>query len=249
MQRLHAALRRVARHLHGFHTALGLFLLVGLGLSAAGLWLFAEIAEAVVEGEAQGLDERVMRWMGAHGAPWLDRVALEVTALGAVAVVLMTLLVATAFLWISRHHYSVLLLWVAVGGGSLLNLVLKLAFGRPRPALFPWRTQYAAHASFPSGHAMTAAIAYFTLAYLITRLAPTRRIRRVAWAFVVLVVLLVAASRVYLGVHYPSDVVAGVLLGLVWSTVCAAGLQVMRALRARRPGLERVERDLEPGPR
>jgi undecaprenyl-diphosphatase len=241
-------LRLIGRHVEGFYAAVGLFLFTGLALVTLAAAAFAQIAEAVVEGQTEAFDEGILRFMGDIGAPWLDMLALEVTALGARVVVYMVVLVASAFLWQSRHHYSAALLWVAVIGAGLINTVLKLTFNRPRPDVFPWRTQHVGLASFPSGHAMTSIVVYGTLALLIARLAPTRLLRRLTWALAVFVILIVGLSRLYLGVHYPSDVLAGFIIGGAWAIVCALGMEAVRYFRTRRPEVVVEEKDIETAP-
>jgi undecaprenyl-diphosphatase len=238
-------LRLIGDHVQGFHRAVGVFLVIGLAVVTLGAAAFALIARAMVEGQTQQFDTAILRWMGQIGAPWLDAAALEVTALGARVVVYMVVLVASAFLWQSRHHYSAALLWVSVFGAGLINTVLKVSFNRPRPDVFPWRTQHVGLASFPSGHAMTSIVVYGTLAFLIARLAPTRWLRRLVWALAVLVVVLVGLSRLYLGVHYPSDVLAGFLIGAAWAIICALGIEAVRYFRTRRPEVVVDEKDLD----
>jgi undecaprenyl-diphosphatase len=238
-------LRLIGRHVQGFYGAVGVFLVIGLGLVTLAAVAFAQIAQAVVRGQTQAFDNAILRWMGTHGAPWLDTAALEVTALGARVVVYMVVLVASVFLWQSRHHYSAALLWVAVIGSGLVNTVLKLTFNRPRPDVFPWRTQHVGLASFPSGHAMTSIVVYGTLAFLIARLAPTRWLRRLVWIVAVLVIVLVGLSRLYLGVHYPSDVLAGFVIGGAWAITCGLGMEAVRYFRTRRPRVMAEEKDLD----
>ncbi|HEX6038475.1 phosphatase PAP2 family protein [Longimicrobium sp.] len=238
-------LRLIGRNVRGFHAAVGIFLVAGLALVTLAAAVFALIASAVVRGQTQAFDDAILRFMGSHGAAWLDNVALEVTALGARVVVYMVVLVASAFLWQSRHHYSAALLWVAVLGSGLINTVLKVSFNRPRPDVFPWRTQHVGLASFPSGHAMTSIVVYGTLAFLIARLAPTPRLKRLTWALAILVILLVGLSRLYLGVHYPSDVLAGFVIGGAWAITCALGMEAVRYFRTRRPEVARDEKDLD----
>lgn len=238
-------LRLIGRHVQGFHAAVGVFLFTGLALVTLAAAAFAQIARAVVRGQTQQFDDGILRFMGKVGAPWLDAAALEVTALGARVVVYMVVLVASAFLWQSRHHYSAALLWVSVIGSGLINSVLKLSFNRARPDVFPWRTQHVGLASFPSGHAMTSIVVYGTLAFLIARLAPTRLLRRLTWGLAVLVIVLVGLSRLYLGVHYPSDVLAGFIIGGAWAIICALGMEAVRYFRTRRPEVEVVEKDVD----
>jgi undecaprenyl-diphosphatase len=244
---LYGLLRFIGTHVRGFHAAVGTFLGLGLAVALLGVAAFAGLAELVEEGMTQRFDERVLLWMNAHASPKLDVLALEVTALGSGMVVWMTLLVASVFLWLSGHRYSVALLWIAFLGSTLLNSALKAGFDRPRPDLFEWRVVHAGQSSFPSGHTMTGTVVYATLAYLVTRLEPSRRLRRFTMLVALVVVVMVGASRLYLGVHYPSDVLAGFVAGLAWATCCALGIEALRYFRARRPQAARQEEDLERG--
>jgi undecaprenyl-diphosphatase len=244
---LYTLLRWIGAHVRGFHAAVGAFLLIGLAVIAGAVALFAALAEMMEAGATQRVDDAVLLWLNARATPTLDIAALEVTSLGSTTVVVLILLLSSAFLWSARHHYSVLLLWVAMIGGTVLNLQLKAEFGRPRPHLFPWRTVQVGHSSFPSGHAFTAVILYATLAYLLARLEPTRLQRRLTFVIAGIVILLVGLSRLYLGVHYPSDVLAGYVVGLAWSTVCALGIEALRYFRGRRPEAAQDEKALDRG--
>ena len=242
---LFALLRWIARHVNGFHAAVGTFLLIGLGVILAASVVFARLAEEVAEGDTMGVDEQVLRWMDARASPLWDVVALEVTALGAGVVVWMVVLIASAFLWASRHRYSAALLWVAMIGGALLNYAMKVAFARPRPDVFEWRTPHAGSHSFPSGHSMTSMVVYGTLAFLIARLAPTPLLRRLTYGVAAVVILAVGLSRMYLGVHYPTDVFGGFVTGLAWAVTCGLGVEAVRYFRTRRPQVEQEEEDLD----
>ncbi len=247
---LRPVLRWIGAHVRGFHAALGLFLSAGLALALAAVLAFAAIARLVGRGATQAADEAALRWIAARHTPPLDTVALQLTYLGATSVVAMTLLVASTLLWMGRHRWSVALLWTAVLGNAALNTALKLAFARPRPTVFPFRISGIGESasSFPSGHAMSSVVVYGTLAYLVARLEPTRRMRRATLAFAVVLVLLVGASRLYLGVHYPSDVLAGYVAGFAWAATCALGVEAVRWFRARRPGVEAEEAGLDDAP-
>lgn len=234
LRRFHPLLRWIGTYVRDIHAALGAFLLIGLAVIAGAVAVFAALAALVQTGTTQHVDDAVLLWFNAHASPTLDLAALEVTSLGSTTVVGMILLISSAFFWATRHRYSVLLLWVAMVGGALLNLQLKAEFHRPRPQLFPWRTPLASHSSFPSGHALTAVVLYATLAYLIGRLEPTRLQRWLTAVVAAVVILLVGVSRLYLGVHYPSDVLAGFVVGVAWSTVCALGIEALRYFRTRR---------------
>ncbi len=240
-------LRFIGEHVRGFHAAVGLFLVLGLGVIAVTVVVFALLADAVAEGQTQRVDTAILRWIDSHATPALDVLAMEVTSLGSGMVVWTLVLVASAFLWTTRHRYSVLLLWVAMGGSALLSTLLKAFFDRPRPQVFPWRVPYAGQASFPSGHSMTAMVGYATLAYLLTRLEPSRRMRRLTFAVAGTIVILVGLSRLYLGVHWPSDVAAGFVVGLAWASFCALGIEAVRYFRTRRPEVASEEKDLNAG--
>lgn len=226
-------------------SALGIFLVAGVVIAAIGTWLFAEIAEKVIAGRTQAFDEAVLRWIGARHTPMLDGAMLEITALGTATVVMMIVCIAAMFLTLTRHRYSALLLLVATIGGLLLDLVLKLRFNRPRPHIFTWGAQ-AVSSSFPSGHAMSATIVYATVAYLAARLQKHRWSRWLTMLFAAVVIVLISFSRLYLGVHYPSDVLAGAVVGLAWAAFCMATLEAIQRY-AQRDAPE-VTRDEAPAP-
>lgn len=240
-------LRLIAPHVRDFYAAVGIFLFVGLALLMGGALAFAGLAEVVSDGEIQAIDDSILLWMNRHANPTLDAAALEITALGGVVVVWTVILISSVFLWQTKHHYSVYLLWIAVLGGNAINFTLKGLFARPRPQLFEWRVPFAPHSSFPSGHSTTAVVLYITLAYLLARLEPSRRMRRLTLAVAALLVFLIGASRVYLGVHHPSDVLAGFAVGLAWATFCALGIEAIRFFRNRKPEVVEEEKGLEKG--
>ncbi|MEJ7811410.1 MAG: phosphatase PAP2 family protein [Gemmatimonadaceae bacterium] len=241
---LYATLRALGRRAMGFYTAFGIFLVVGIVVAVAGTFAFAKLAGDVRSGSTQAFDDSVMTWLGTHRIAWVERSLLEITALGTGLVVLTIVGVAALFLALTQHRYSAFLLLLATGGGIVLNSILKLTFARPRPQAFTWVT-HASSSSFPSGHAMSSAIVYFTVAYLAARLEP-RVWQRALTMFVALaLVALICISRLYLGVHYPSDVLAGVIIGLAWAGFCMAGLEAARVLSERfRQPMEDAERDL-----
>jgi undecaprenyl-diphosphatase len=225
---LRAAVRKAGTFLGG----LGIILVAGIVVAAIGTWLFGEFADIVMEGKTQRLDEAVLRWVQTHHTPALDEAMLEITALGTGVVVLMIVGISSLFLALTRHRYSALLLLVATGGGIILNNVLKMFFDRPRPQIFEWG-EHASTSSFPSGHAMSATIAYATVAYLAARLAKKRWIRWITILGAAIVIALIALSRMYLGVHYPSDVMAGAIIGLAWAAFCMATLEAVQRFGGR----------------
>jgi undecaprenyl-diphosphatase len=240
-----ALFRLVGENIRGFYAAVGVLLVGGLALIVACVTFFALLADEVMEGGTQQFDNAVLLWMNHHASPWLTGLALDVTALGAGTVVWLVVIVASVFLWVSCHRWSAALLWVSILGSGLINTVMKLFFNRPRPHLFPWRVPYAGLSSFPSGHSMTAMVCYATLAFLITRLEPHHFLRRFIVALTALIIVGIGLSRMYLGVHYPTDVLAGFAMGLAWASFCALGIEALRYFRHREPAVAQQEKDLD----
>lgn len=228
--------------------ALGIFLVAGLIVAAAGTAIFVEVAEHVRSGSTQTFDELVMRWLDAHHLPVLDAVMLEITALGTGIVVLMIVVVAALFLILTRHKYPAILLLASTFGGLVLTAVLKLGFNRPRPSVVV-AAVHTFSSSFPSGHAMSAAIVYSTVAYLAARL---HRQKWAGWLIMTAamgLIALISFSRLYLGVHYPSDVVGGVAIGLAWAAFCMATLEAIQKFWLRRdPRIPAGEGSAPPDP-
>lgn len=225
-------IRYIARRVHGAYITFGFFLLAGTAIAVAATWLFAEFARHVLSGGTQAFDEAVLHWISAHQPPMITRFMVDVTALGTGLVVMVTVVMSALFLWATSHRHSAALLLIATTGGLVLNGLLKLGFARPRPQLFEWGT-HAVSSSFPSGHAMNAVIVYGTVAYLVARLQSSHATRLLTLASAAIIILLVCVSRVYLGVHYPSDVLAGLVVGLAWAAFCMATLEAVQ-LYARR---------------
>jgi len=241
---LFRALRASAGRAATLRATLGVFLLGGIVVATLGTTAFAWVAAHVMAGATQPFDDAVMRWISVHRSPALEEAALEITFLGTGVVVLVIVGVAATFLYLTSHRYSAALLIASTAGGIILNNVLKLGFSRPRPQLFTWGT-HVVSSSFPSGHAMSAAVVYGTVAYLAARLQQRRWARVVTLGVAALFIVVISASRLYLGVHYPSDVVAGILVGLAWAAFCMAMLEALQRYAARRPTVradEQVER-------
>ena len=226
-------LRWLLAHVHNLYTAVGLLMSLAFLLALAGAWGFAEIAQAVAAGETQRLDDRILLWLNRHSTPLLDTLALQITAVGNGLTVAVIGLIACAFLWAMRERVGVLLLVLAVVGGDTFNRILKDAFSRPRPELFVLETPFARpfSASFPSGHATASMVLYLVLAYLLGRLGGRGAFRWLVIAVAGLLIVLIGVSRMYLGVHYPSDVLAGYVFGFCWAVFCAFCIEAVRGLR------------------
>ncbi|HEU4453332.1 MAG TPA: phosphatase PAP2 family protein [Longimicrobium sp.] len=227
------------RRAHGFYSVAGVLLTVGFLLSLLGLWALSGLTDGVMDGETLRFDEGVLLWMDARSSSRLDVLALKVTALGDTLVVITIALVAGTLLWLLKQRAHAALLAAAVGGVMLIHPLLKWIFDRPRPQLFEWRTHYAASSSYPSGHAALSMVLLAVLAYIVHRLADRRWIGVAAMLLAGIAVLLVGLSRLYLGVHYPSDVVAGYTVGFAWAVFCALALEALRHRRRSRRDAER----------
>jgi undecaprenyl-diphosphatase len=243
---LYATLRLIGKHIKGFWGAILAYLTVGVIVGLIAVAIFAAFAAAVQAGWTQTIDERTLSWLQARRAPALDKIMLTITTLGDGVVRWMVVFVASLFLWLTRHHWSVYMLFIALVGGILLNQALKGAFNRPRPSVVVGLDPVTS-LSFPSGHAMVSLITYGTVAYLVGRLEPTPRLRTLTWLSTALVVLGIGLSRMYLGVHYPSDVLAGFIAGVAWLAFVASGMTALQYFAPRRPETRKEERGLVGG--
>ncbi|HMA15604.1 MAG: phosphatase PAP2 family protein [Bacteroidota bacterium] len=207
-----------------------LSLLVFLCLAAGGVWLFVEIADEVADGELEGFDSAILLSLRSPtdlhdplGPPWFEEMVRDVTALGGNLVTILITLASAGYLALQRKGRAALFVLLAVSSGILLGSTLKGVFERPRPDLVE-HAMGVYTSSFPSGHAMTAGVVYLTLAAVLMRFESRRRLKLYLLSLAVLVTLAVGASRVYLGVHWPSDVIAGWAAGAAWAMLwwCAA---------------------------
>ena len=193
--------------------------------------VFLLIAGRVMEGDTQKLDEAIVQWFRRpddpglpKGPPWLREVGIDITALGSFAVLLLLVLAVGGFLWIHQQKRLTLLLLVSTGGGFALNSLMKTVFARPRPSVVPHLREVFTP-SFPSGHAALSAIVYLTIGVLLFEVVKGRTARLYCLVVAMTATGLVGFSRVYLGVHYPSDVLAGWATGIAWATTCWVAVQ------------------------
>ncbi|MDQ3996480.1 MAG: phosphatase PAP2 family protein [Gemmatimonadota bacterium] len=236
---LFKTLRFIGRRVNDVYAVVGIFIVLGTAVALAAIWVFVRIAGEVREGETQAFDVAVLRYVETHHSPFLDKAMIEITFLGTGVIVLMIVFVSGMFLWLTKHKHSALLLIVATTGAVLLNGILKAGFDRPRPQVFEWG-QHTVSSSFPSGHAMSAATVYMTVAYLAARLQRRRLSRVLTLIAATIVVVLIAISRLYLGVHYPTDVAAGVIIGIAWAALCMAMLEATLLYGRRRSATMRA---------
>ncbi len=207
----------------GGHELVTLVVLAGV---VTATWGFVEIAEEVFEGETREIDRRLLLALRVSNDPsdpigprWVEEMGRDVTALGGTAVLVLLTAAVAALLLLSGRGRAALVVVVAVAGGLGVSMLLKAGFQRPRPELVP-HGSVVYTTSFPSGHSTLAAATYLTLAALLARVYARRTVKAYLFAAAAFVTFLVGASRVYLGVHWPTDVLAGWSIGAAWALVC-----------------------------
>jgi undecaprenyl-diphosphatase len=230
---------RVARWAHlwaGSENRAALLLCaLGIALTIASMLLARWIAHEVLAKETQAFDERMLLRIDAakdrFGAwrPALDNTMTEITSLGSPTVLGLLAVGATGYLWLARRRGEALLAAAVAGGSAALNGALKHWIARPRPSLFAHGHVYTS--SFPSGHSMSSMAIYLSLGIFLARLAPTWSARVFATSLAIGTALLVAFSRIYEGVHYPTDVAAGALFGLAYAAAVLTAAEVYRRTR------------------
>ncbi|WP_442580540.1 phosphatase PAP2 family protein [Mesorhizobium sp. ASY16-5R] len=193
---------------------------------AGGLYGFVEMAEVARDTQPHGLDTAILLAFRVPGdpaapigPPWMAEAVRDLTALGSGSVLVFVTAATIGYLLLTGRRAAALFVLVAVAGGQLLSSLLKLGIDRPRPELVPHLAEVYT-LSFPSGHAMLSAVTYLTLGALAARVAPNRTAGIYLLFLALLATFLVGASRVYLGVHWPSDVLAGWCAGAAWAMAC-----------------------------
>jgi undecaprenyl-diphosphatase len=217
---------RWARRAVGWVGQQELVVLIAALLVVGGTWGFIALSDEVMEGETQHFDERLLialRQGPGHerliGPAWTASVARDITALGSAAVLTLAVVFVAGFLLMRRAYHAFWLVVVASFGGMLLSTILKNIVERGRPTIVP-RLQDPGSASFPSGHSMLAAVVYLTLGALLARLAEGPRAKAYILTVAMLLTGMVGVSRLCMGVHYPTDVLAGWIIGLAWALLC-----------------------------
>jgi len=224
-----------------------LLILAGAVLILALIWVFAVLAGKVMEGDTRQFDEWVLSALRQEADPgrvkgpwWLQAGAEDLTALGSPTVLGLTVLAVTGYLFLHGLYRNGLFIFSASVGGWVLNWLLKAAFERTRPDIVPHLREVMS-SSFPSGHALTSAAVYLTLGALLMRIAEGRLAKYYCIAIAMFLTFLVGSSRVFLGVHYPTDVIAGWLIGMTWALLC----WVVERTLERRAGLKQEKEEQE----
>jgi undecaprenyl-diphosphatase len=223
-----------------------LAILLAIGGIAAGVWVFAMIADEIMEGGPQAFDRKLLLTMrrpgdlAPIGPPSVQDAARDITALGGVVMVGLLTVITSGFLALDGKRHMALFVFGSLVSGFIASTILKDLFVRPRPDLVP-RSAYSSGASFPSGHSMMSAITYLTLGALLARSQERKRLKAYFFLVAALLTFMVGVSRVYLGVHWPTDVLAGWVAGAVWALLCWLAARWLQSRRA-------IEREAEHAP-
>jgi undecaprenyl-diphosphatase len=201
------------------------WLLIGVGVCLL-LWGFLALASEVMEGDTKSLDTKILVALRKADDPsrpigpaWVENSLLDLTAIGGPIVLGLVVLSVVGFLVLQARYHTAIVVLATAASGEIATFVLKNAFLRPRPDVVP-HLRDVTTSSFPSGHAMDSAIVYLTLGAMLMRLAERRITKIYCIGMAIFLTLIVGISRVYLGVHYPTDVAAGWMFGFFWASLC-----------------------------
>ncbi|MEP9376523.1 phosphatase PAP2 family protein [Aquabacter sp. CN5-332] len=202
---------------------------VTLAVIAAGalaFYAFLGLADEVMEGETHQLDERILLSLREPGntsdplgPPWLEESVRDLTALGGTTILTLVTAAVLIYLLLIGKRLTAFMVFVSVAGGTVLSSALKWGIARPRPDLVPHGMEVYT-SSFPSGHSTMSAVVYLTLGALLARAQPQQRVKVFLLVLAAAVTVIVGISRVYLGVHWPTDVLGGWALGAAWACLC-----------------------------
>lgn len=213
-------------------------ILTAAALAAFCLWIFIALAEQVLKGETGSFDRAIMlalRVPGDLSRPlgplWLHSVARDITSLGSLPVLSLMIGITTIFLVLAGRRWTGLFVLLSTSAGIATTFMLKHVFARPRPELFQ-HGDVVSTASFPSGHAMISALVYLALGALVTGVTHSRTLKVYVMAVALGLTTIIGASRVYLGVHWPTDVLAGWAAGSVWALIWWALVELAKTRKA-----------------
>jgi undecaprenyl-diphosphatase len=210
------------------------WLVLGFGACLL-LFIFVILAGEIAEGETQAFDVKVLTALRTPEDPskpigpvWLEGAMLDLTSLGGTTVLSLVIFAVVGFLLLQTRYHTALFVAITGISGELVSAAMKQTFNRPRPTVVPHlRDVYTT--SFPSGHAMESAIVYLTLGAILMRVTESRMTKLYCLGMAMLLTLLVGISRVYIGVHYPTDVLGGWIIGFVWASICWLAAQHFEA--------------------
>lgn len=218
-------LRYISPHVETLIATVGI---AGLGICLLLLWIVAKLSKEVWEREAFAFDTSFLLWLHQFSSLDLDNIMLFITKLGNPEIVLPIAFITLVILVWKRQRREAQMFMIVCLGGTILNTGLKLIFGKPRPALWDrliTETTY----SFPSGHALGSVVLYGAIAYLLVQSYP--QFSQIIYAFAAALILAICLSRLYLGVHWLTDIIAGVSIGFLWLTLCITMLKLRKLKR------------------
>jgi undecaprenyl-diphosphatase len=243
-RRSEAVSRTLERGLSWLYTQ-DLLLIAGFSLLAALLWIFVEIAQEIGDAETHALDRALLLALRSDAAGtdpigpiWVERAALNLSAIGSGAVVTLLVLTVSGYLLLAARPRLALFLVTCSAGSGALVMLLKNVFQRPRPDVVVPILE-ASGLSFPSGHAVISAALYPTMGVILALAVQPLRLRLYVVSVAIAFALLVGATRVYLGVHYPTDVVAGWSIGFAWALLLGLLARILERRGAIDPEQER----------
>lgn len=214
---------------------------------------FVKLADSVLDGETRHLDERILRALRHPDDPampigpaWLREAGMDITALGSPSVLILMILAVMGLMRITGKYRELIMTAVTTASGFGFSTLLKYVLNRDRPTVVPHLREVSTP-SFPSGHAMVSAIVFMTLGILLMSVVEGRRAKIYCLTWAMILTFLVGLSRIYLGVHYPTDVLAGWLAGIGWALGCWGSLWFMTRFRqARRTNVSPGQGGSEP---
>lgn len=219
-------LPKVARGAFAFFRSREPMALFALLTIVLGIWGFIELADEVIEGSTGHFDRWAVRALRDQadpsipiGPPWMASVGRDLTGLGGVAILTLFIIASAGFLAISHAYRTMIVLVFSTSTGIIASMLLKQWFARPRPDVVP-ALDHVYTSSFPSGHSMMSTLVYLTLGTLIAPVLKHFWLRLYVLSLAILLAVLIGLSRIYMGVHYPTDVLAGWAAGLVWALAC-----------------------------
>lgn len=222
-------MRRLWTHVTSFWDKLDGAILLGMSVLLAASYVLVEVIDEVTEGETDHVDQAIVRWIASIDAPrWFEELMRDCTAFGGTLVLALVTIAIGIFLIIRKQYHALTFLLTAVVGATILSLSLKGFFHRDRPTILEHRS-HTMTSSFPSGHAMISAAVWLTLAVMLSRLEKSPFMKGYFICVGAFISLLAGVSRVWLGVHWPTDVLAGWMAGSIWAVLCYFFIRFLQA--------------------
>lgn len=220
-------LNRFIKFIGSLWLALGLELFFGLGVAITALFFFGWLADEMAEGDTARFDDAIRGFVHSFAAPVLTKIMQTASFVGSTLFLVLLGVAIVITLYLKKHKHGAILFALTTIGSSILLFSLKLAFRRARPEPF-FDTILPGSYSFPSGHSLASFCFYLALAAILTNRVERLWLKILIWTLAAALVILIGISRVYLGVHYPSDVLAGFIIGFIWVTTVAIGDKLLR---------------------